>query len=116
MNKRRTAAVYSFAGESRTSSRYHNEIITQTRMFPPSNVYWISGEICVLSGMVQRYPKNSNCKNIFEGESSNRNSRQTAVDCRRSTAAQFFLEEKLQETVSADRVAQTLRDASLSKR
>ncbi|GFY78958.1 symplekin [Trichonephila inaurata madagascariensis] len=54
-------------------------------------------------------------KKKLEWESSNRNSRQTAVDCRRSTAAQFFLEEKLQETVSSDRVAQTLRDASLSK-
>ncbi|GFU50123.1 symplekin [Nephila pilipes] len=43
------------------------------------------------------------------------NRRQTAVDCRRSTAAQFFLEEKIQESVSADRVIQTLRDASLSK-
>ncbi|GIY72451.1 symplekin [Caerostris darwini] len=39
------------------------------------------------------------------------------IDCRRSTAAQFFVEEEMvHDTVSADRVVRILKEASLSKK
>ncbi|GBM09018.1 Symplekin [Araneus ventricosus] len=55
-------------------------------------------------------------KKRAENEDSNHKSRKKAVDCRRSTAAQFFVEEEtVQEAVTADRVVQLLRDASLAR-
>ncbi|GFT30810.1 symplekin [Nephila pilipes] len=53
-------------------------------------------------------------KRRSDGETSQKSKKQ-AVDCRRSTAAQFFVEEEIEETVTADRIAQLLNDAIAAK-
>ncbi|PRD34047.1 UNVERIFIED_CONTAM: Symplekin [Trichonephila clavipes] len=53
-------------------------------------------------------------KRRTDGETSQKSKKQ-AVDCRRSTAAQFFVEEEIEETVTADRIAQLLNDAITPK-